>query len=375
MSNIDHILLFSILFFVFYCTTNLKQKVINKHFWKIALIPIILYSIILGCRYGWGNDYPWYKYRFEHPYGYEEEDFGFRLLNLFIHELGCNYVGAFIIYSLIFIVGACILIKGYKENKYMLALFLPATLIFSTFAIRQAIAHAFVFIGLYFLHKKKWYSFIFFTLITYSIHPSAIITLLICTCIYFLFNKPLKYEVTIPIYIIATLFSNYFNEQITYIISNLIPFISFDNKFQSYIDQSDYWFSSDAINEEWKQGPITLIISMCFHIAIIYTGYISLKYRPNTKVIYLYNSTILGFIIFRLTFYFEILRRIANPFVLLYFIPLGYSLYIFSHDWRLYKKREIYLCKICHICIISYLILYFGRFILQSPNYIFYWEK
>lgn len=124
MSNLDHIILFLFLFlFVpLWGKYNCNKK--GSEFWFSATFPILLASIIIGCRY-WGADYLWYKYQFEHLNNIaviEEQRsqpvfFG---LNHLINWLGLNYVGAYIIYSFIYFIGVFQLFKSYKkESKYM----------------------------------------------------------------------------------------------------------------------------------------------------------------------------------------------------------------------------------------------------------------
>lgn len=335
----------------------------------------MLYSFILGCRYGWGNDYLFYKYRFENPYGYADEDEGYRLLNIFLNDIGCNYVGAFVAYSLIFIVSAFIWIKDYKENRYMLALFLPATLIFSTFPIRQAVAHSFVFLAFHFLNKKQWLLLLMMILCMYNIHASSVITISLCGILFLVGEKMIPWKISIPIYIIVTLASDIFSTHIFNFFDSILPSISLDNKFQNYIDNSDRWFGEESVNEEWKQGTFTLFLSMAFHISIIYIGYIALKYRPKGKIFYIYNSMYVGFLLLRMFFTVELLRRIANPFVMLYFVPLGYALSFLNNNIRRLGKKERFLCRASVSFVVIYLVLYWGRFILRSPNYIFFWNK
>ena len=99
MSEIDHLILFSYLFFVFIEISKYSQNYVNLHFWKWASVPIISYVLIIGMRYGWGADYLWYKYRFEHPDYYGNESPGFYTLNKIMRGLGFNYVMAYITYS------------------------------------------------------------------------------------------------------------------------------------------------------------------------------------------------------------------------------------------------------------------------------------
>ena len=374
MSNLDHIVLFTLLFAVFFFITKWNQKFLNKHFWAIASVPILAYSLVLGCRYGWGHDYLWYKRRFENPYWYADEDPGFRILNLFLQDIGFNYVGAFIFYSFVLIVGAYVLVRDYKENKYMLALFLPATLLFSTFPIRQAVAHAFVFLGFHFMNRKKWIWCVFMIVCMYSIHPSSIITFSVCGALFFVVKKPFPCNVSIIVYIVIALASDIFRNFFFDISNHISTYIVLDNKFQSYINQSDIWFGKEGLREDWEQGTLTLFLSMAFHMSMIYMGWVALKYRPNNQIIYLYNSMVIGFILLRLFFTLEILRRIADPFVLLYFIPTGYAISFICRQSSNLTKKEKNFCRFSIVFILIYIALYWGRFILLSPDYKFFWN-
>ena len=374
MSSLDHIVLFTLLFAIFFFLTKWNQTFLNKHFWAIASVPILAYSVVLGCRYGWGNDYLWYKRRFENPYWYADEDPGFRILNLFLQDIGFNYVGAFIFYSFVLIVGAYVLVRDYKENKYMLALFLPATLFFSTFPIRQAVAHAFVFLGFHFMNRKKWIWYALMIVCMYSIHPSSIITFAVCSALFFIVKRPFPYQILIPIYIVVTVAADIFSNYFFNFFSSISSYLVLDNKFQNYIDKSDIWFGEEGLNKEWEQGTLTLFLSMAFHISMIYIGCIALKYRPNNQVAYFYNGMIVGLVLLRLFFTLEILKRIAEPFVLLYFIPTGYAISFTYNNSSILTKREMFLCRFSIISILIYLVLYWGRFILQSPSYKFFWN-
>lgn len=374
MSNLDHIFLYTILFFVFFVITKFKQAFINKHFWKIVIIPIILYSIILGCRYGWGNDYLFYKKRFEDPFAYKEENVGFQFLNLLLHKFEFNYIGAYITYSVMYIVTGYILIKDYKENKYMLALFLPATLLQSTYTIRQSVAHCFIFLALYFFNHRKWSYSILMTAIAYSIHPVAILVPILILPLFLFLKRSIPWKISIPIYIIVSLSTNKLNTFFTSFFDHYLPQFTLNNKFNNYL-QNERWYSVSAIQDNWTQGNLTLILSMFFHISIIYLGAISLNHKLKKNILYFYNIVVIGLVLTRCFWTLEIFRRIFESFVLLYFIPLGYSLYFLNH----YRKQLSYLEKrlsmVAIICIITYLLLYYGRFILQSPRYIFFWNK
>ncbi len=379
MSILDHIVLYIILFSIFFIVTRLSQSTINKNYWTITSILIILYSIIVGCRYGWGVDYFWYKQRIEEPYFYVDEDFGFRWINLFFKDLGIGYVGVYIVYSLVFIVGAYILLRHYKQNKYMLALFLPATLLLSTFTIRQSFAQSFVFVALYLLIKKKWVGMLVMLFITYSIHPAALLIFIICGGFYLLSgvtNKLPPLLFTIALYVFASVYVDFFNKYITTYSSIVTSYISLgSSKFQSYLNNSVMWFGEEGQKDHWRQGNLTLILSMVFDVSIIYLGNIALKYKQSRPVLCMYYSTVFGLIFTRIFFLFGSIRRIMATIGSFYFIPLGYAILFVTTSFSDLTQKEKVFSVLSLLGIIIYLILYFGRFILQSPGCMFFWNN
>lgn len=380
MSTFDHIFFFTLLFSVFFTITRADQRNLNKNHWNYLLLPILLYVIIIGCRYGWGNDYFWYKFRIENPNAYDEEEIGFKIINLFFKWIGINYVGVYMIYSFIFILLGLILIRDYKANKYMIALFLPATLILETFTIRQSLSTSFIFLTLHFLYKNKWKHATLSTCISLLIHGGNIIILIPILAALFISKyysqKLLPWKITIPIYILFALAAEIFNKYAFMGINDIISSISLDNRYQSYIDNSAFWFSQEGSESKYEQGTLTLILSMLFHISIIYLcyNYIQKSSRKTNHITYLYNCIVISLLLLRLFFTYEILRRIAETIFQFYFIPLGYSLYMYFHTNIIKQQFTKIFCNISVSCIIIYMILFYGRFILQSPSYKFVWN-
>lgn len=374
MSILDHIILFLILFTSFFLMTRINQSTINKYYWHIVLVPIILYSLILGCRYGWGNDYLWYKYRFEHPFGYENESPGFRFINMMIATLGGSYVCAFIVYSLAFIVCVYSLLKLYRDNKYMIFLFLPATLLFSTYTIRQSFAESFVYLAFLFFFKKEWLFMGLMLIVASSIHIAALLPFILYIILYFITSKPFPIKYTIPIYILMFVFTSVFSEIVLQGLNDILPYISLDNKYQGYIDGADRWFNNEAQNSIYEQSSLTSFLMFGFHLSMIYTGYVILRKIPQGTITIFYNMLVISLIFLKLFFELEILRRIAESCVQLYFIPIGFVFYHVFLSYKTPRSMQMKLSKYASWYIIFYLILYFGRFIFLSPHYQFYWN-
>lgn len=387
MSIIEHIFLFLFLFLCMHLWGTTASRIKNgTTYWQLALFPILVYSLIIGSRY-WGADYLFYKFRLEHAFTYYEDQVGFRWLNQGINLIGLSYVGGYIFYSLIFIICGFILIRDFREeSSYMYSFFVPATLLFITGIIRQGVALSFLFLAIYFFSRRNWLGLALSILIGTSIHTAFLITVFLLGGSFVLIKKPLSWKITIPVYLFCTYLFDYTSVGI--IAPIIQKYLSFSNKFQTYVDSADFWFSAEAANTKFEQGVFASIFSSLFYISVIFIGYQALKFKPSNRVLYLYNSFVLGTILFRVVFLFEILRRFAEPLVMLYFIVLGYSIYVFSliikNKMKLLVegkvnmqtiKRNILLYRIGMGFILTYLMMFWGRFIFLNPQYIFFWNK
>lgn len=378
MSSPSHIIIFGILFFLFFRLTNVSQRLINLKYWSLLLFPIVAYSIIVGTRWGWGTDYEWYKYRFEHPLDYIDEDIGWQKLNIFLNIIGLDYVGAYIVYSFVFICGGSVLIKSYKENKYMLFLFVLVTMGFSTQAIRQAFAHSFVFLGIYFLNsssKRRWLFIAAIMLIIFSIHPAALLTLIIAIGFSHV-KKTIPLKVAICIFLGVSLLSNILTQ---YVATNFPEFVKLipmmGTKFEGYADNGEKWFGDESIEEERIQSPSAFLLSTLYYCCFIYLTHLSLKYKYNKNVAYIFNVNFLGICAYKAFILFEILLRIAQPLECLIFVPLGYDIYFWKYYRYMLSEKEKRYSDWAMRGIIFYLLLYYGRFLFINSNTAFVWDK
>lgn len=384
MSILEHIVLYILLFSLFfywgkYCY-NLRPTL---SFWLTSLVPIFSYSFIVGSRYGWGVDYLWYKKKFENPLLAADDEFIFRCLNSVIRYLGFSYVGAFIIYSFILVLVAFIVIRSYdQDSKYMYAFFIPATLLFTTNIIRQGVAYAFVLLFIFFLNKKSWIGCILSCLIGILIHSATVISIAIILLIYLAFDKPLSLKITIPVYVFFTFF---FDMSKIAFISEYIDTFSIGGKYQEYIADADRWFGTEAINDIYTQSSIALFLMALFHIGFMLIGNVILSILPKKNIVYLYNVSVIGMIFFRAVFNIEIMRRFAIPLYILYFIPLGYFIFlIFNTNMikpsfiRLYANignKGPFIFKYAIYVIIAYLLIYNARFVFFNIEGLFFWNK
>ena len=377
MSNIDHIVLFSLLFGLFFKVVKMPQAKLEKNYWLVLSPLIISYILIIGLRYGWGNDWWGYRASYSTPALEREGERGFAIINWFLQSIGANYTIATIVYTIIFLFGSLFFIKGYRNNKYMLALFLPATLLFNTAMIRQAIAFAFMFIALRFLNEKNYKYAILFGFIMLNIHSSTLIFAGVAIGFYFLqiiYKKPLSIKVTIPLYLVCVLLDQNIGHYIGNNLSVFMSTLDVSDNFKGYTEHANVWFGIDALNEAYKQSTLALILNTLSDIGMFCIGFFILSKYPNQKVIYLYNTATFGAILLRAGLQIELLHRMGQSLQLFYFIPLGYAFYLlYTIKIRLSAQKNS-ICRISTIFFLIFTILYYGRFILMNLRGSFIWN-
>lgn len=383
MSSPEHIFLYIFLITTF-VVYGVKFYDISDplKFWISTVFPIILYSLIVGSRYGWGADYLWYKDKFEKPVLALEDEIGFQMLNNFIRFLGFGYVGAYVFYAFLLVLSLFILLRQYGLlSKYMYAFFIPATLEFTTNIIRQGIGFSVIFLFIFFLNKKKWLLCLLCFFVGISIHVITALPLIVITAMYLLKFNAFNWKITIPIYLFVALLFDVSNISM---MSSLLGELNIGNKYDNYINESDKWFGEDAINDIYTQTIFASMFMMIFHVSYLYVGYLALKLHNYKNIIYIFNVSVIGLIFYKLFFNIEILRRFVFPMYMLFFIPLGFAVLVFLNSKVLSghikkvgilvtKSKYIYF-KIGIYTIVIYLIMYWSRFVFFNKYSLFFWD-
>lgn len=376
MSSLDHMSLYIFLFSGFVIWGIFFASIKDKYyFWMAAVLPILTYAMIVGSRYGWGPDYLSYKLRFEQSFIVPEAQIGFRYLNQAMFGLGFNYVGCFVLYSVIFMTCAFRLMKDYgQQSKYMYAFVVPATLHLIGNGIRQGVALSFILLAISCINRKKYLQVVFWSLVGATIHSSVIVTIAFIILIWLFRTRPLNWRLTIPLYLF---FAYIYDVSKTGFIAQYIQKLSLDGPFQGYTENADYWFGQAAANDIYRQSPFAQFMFSLFCVSFIYLGHRVLRNVKTNNVTYLYNTVVIGMILYRTVFLFEILRRFAEPLVMLYFVVLGYIIYAFlggadiegnntlAHKWKF---------KLGLLFMLLYIFLYWGRFTFFNPSALFFWN-
>lgn len=369
MFNIEHFLLFTILFGLSFALATKPQKSYDRNFWGTAAFFIIAYTLIVGLREGWGHDY----YRYEFAYNTLETDYSYDYDIAFWNfyritkALSLPFSGWLVISTLTIIVSYFYIVKAMKGDKYMLMLFLPATITITTYAMRQfqAIAYINIAIGLILfseqLLKRKKLSIIMsalLLLLAYHTHASSIIYAL--PFLPFIFYKKagaLPYKVTIIAYLGCIVFSSIINAIFSDTLLGLMQNLTTTDHLQGYVDNAEgRVLGSDAADEAtYGYGGAFQLFHYVAYVALFYVTGKALKIAPNKNITIIYNIVVVALLLQELFFVQEIMRRIIDPFVILYFIPLGYAINIFMQ----YKNKHFKGYQFYGMCILIVLLRIF----------------
>lgn len=356
MFNLEHFILFSFLFGLSFLLTKIPQKNYDRNFWGTIAFFIIAYTFIVGLRYGWGHDYVRYEFTYntlENNYALDY-DLAYWKLQEFERLLGLPFAGSVLLSTLLIIVSYFYIIKAMKGDRFMLMCFLPATLLTTTYAMRQfqAIAYINIAIGLLLfsdniLNKKK-YIIIAALLIFFAYHThggSIAYAMSFLACLLFRNIKPIPYTISILAYlgtiVLADIIEPYLNSTFLSLIGN----ISVTDHLQGYVDNAETrMFGSDSVDEAtYAYGGAFQVFHYISYICLLYITGKALKIKQNQNVTYIYNIVVIAILAQEIFFSQEMMRRLIDPFAILYFIPLGYAINIYWENRRKkFKGYQLY---------------------------------
>lgn len=383
MSSIAYIVVYLFLIAVLYnFSKNIIPHISQKQFWRYAIIPILAYAVIEGCRYGRGVDYLSYKYRFEHIIVAEEPQLLFLWLMKFLKSINFNYVLAFITYSLIFITGTFFFIRKSftkEEGQWMYIFAVISMTIYAENLVRQFVAQPFIFCFIPFLFKKAdWWKAACLSLVAINIHTGVVIQIPILIISYYFFRKTLDWKIWIFI-----LFASYYilpQGILSNVSIKLLTMLRLDNLLVSdhvlhYIEDSDRWLGDGSVLEKAEQTFFTMTLQFVFEASIIMASCIALKVRPCKNVLFLFNISVLGFVLCRLFHGYEIFYRMTQQLHFYWFIPAGYSLFVYkAMQKELFAAKLLKPMRIAVFSFITYQVMFWGRFIFLNPKALFFWD-
>lgn len=366
MFNIEHFTLFGILFCLSFALAIKPQKSYDRNFWGATAFFIIAYTIIVGLRDGWGGDYVNYEFSYNMlEYDYTKDyDIAYWKMYEWEKALGLPFAGSVLISTLLIVISYFYIVKAMKGDKYMLMCFLPATLLVTTYAMRQfhAIAYINIAIALILFNdnlikKRKWaiITSALLVLLAYNTHAASLAYA--APFIIFIFYRKagaLPYKITIIAYLCCILFSGIINAIFSDTILDIIPRLTVTDHLQGYIEQAERRvLGADSVNTEtYSFGGAFQLFHYIAYIALLYITGKALKIAPNKNVTIIYNIVVVSLLLQEIFFAQEIMRRIVDPFAILYFIPLAYAINVFMQ----YKNKHFKGYRFYGLCILLVLL-------------------
>ena len=322
-------------------------------------IPIFLFTLVFGVRYGVGVDYFSYKENFDSykigDWLYSSGENLFYLISEFCHKFQLSVPVYFSILSLLQII---FIFLAFKDRKIILSYSILA-LFFTGIGIsgfnniiRQSIAFCIFLYALTLIEKKKLLSYYVCVLLAFSFHFSAIILM----PIYFLFNNGQNYFQKKKVQIIVL--------TCCYIISwlklgNVIaPTIQYLSMFLDY----DGYFNTHFVESRAK-SVFDIVIFLMNLLLVYYYPKVKMFYKDRLfEIIYIlfWGSLCLGYILSDI----HIVWRILVYFSYLKFIVFGYYFLYFKKTIKYSHKNYI-----CGLIFMYYVLgFYCYSVLLKSYN-------
>ena len=208
--------------------------------------------------------------------------------------------------------------------------------------IRYCIALGVIYISISYLLKNKWKHFLIFFLAAFLIHSSVIFFLPIIIILKYL-------DIFKHLWIILTLYflsflitTNEIGEYLTFGIEYLRVYFEGNRFFTvgSYFDETKHFRYISGENVLGSLEDIKFIQRIfltLIEIIIIYYGFVLKKFKKYENFGYFFNLSILGIILYKPLYGFELPMRLNFFFWWFLFIVIAYILY------DMYKIKKVYL--------------------------------
>lgn len=343
--------------FIFFCNRAKKYKK-----WKITLVPIIIYAIIMGVRYKVGIDYSAYKALYTNDYGADRIEPGFQFIMSILRNLDFHYslfFGTVAFLQIYFIYRA---IKQYPDLYGFLAFTFMFGCAWYEYAngLRQELAFCIFVFSLKFVLEKKWFKHYLLIALAFSMHKSAIVLALLYPL--FQLKKDWFTNVKIQLMLLAgalvVMQINVVQSTIQQI-EGLITLLGYDNYLEGR--------SEEKITTDVELG-IGFFVTLCINIIQIVNSNKVKKYFNRTWLHYAYNLYFIGV----LWLYIFITSQLFNR-VNYYLYGFQYIIGAFTLAYLWNTKRK----ALFWILIGLYLLLFIGyvsNIETSSIGYIFYWQ-
>jgi hypothetical protein len=291
------------------------------HLYHITLLlPILIFTCVIGCRYMVGVDYESYMEIFlEGKDGFRIHglEFFFKWLVIFLSDHHFHFIWFFIISAFIQIF---FFYKAFDKTIFMLLPFAVATFLMAELGalengIRQFAALMIFFYALTFIKQKKVFHYLIWILAAALFHKSV----LICLPLYWILNRN----------IFGNIFMQYFLLALAFIVSFFfLPFLDSLKEIASIFNYDHYL---DKLVVEGK-GGLGFYTTWTVNLLIIgFFPFLKQYFKENGFLIY-WNLFFIGLLLKPFIDFIHVLSRINWYFYKFRFLILAFLLYyLYQH--------------------------------------------
>lgn len=317
------------------------KKISNSNvgqYWKLAIIPIAAFTVVVGLRWGREVDWNLYYYVYEdYLKGFDSNhEILFQAIWRSFAALGLPYyvviasTAYFLIFSLVYF---------FKPHKRILYLLLPLTVTmcagYAENLIRWYMAFSFLLVAMGAYQREKHLRTLFFCVCSVCTHIGMIVMIPI---FYVLLNYGKVVLKPFPAILISFFLSVAFTPEILGKLSFILDLFSNVDRFAGYATNASDWLTGAGQNIETNRASILkmLLISIPMWF-FIWAGYKLCKSDSNFNK--LYNLMVLGIFIKNISNGLELMSRYYQMFIP--FICIMFS-YVMVYLYRRRMKNTVY---------------------------------
>ena len=326
------------------------------------LLPILIFTTVIGCRYMVGVDYYEYLEILEESrdgFKAHQLEFFFKYLIFFISDHQFHFAWFFIVSAFVQIF---FFYRAFDKTIFMLLPFAVATFLMTELGalengIRQIAALMIFFYALTFIKKKEFVKYLLMILLGALFHKS----ILICIPLYWVLNRNLFRNVIFQYVLLVIV-----------ILAAPLLLTIFLGRFDMFISAFNYSHYSDQLQVE-GEGGIGFYATWAINFLIL-AFFPALKryYKENGFMIY-WNLFYIGLLLKPLTDFIHVFSRINWYFYKFRFLILAFLLYHLFQN----RKEPINLFFFCFFLAATIIFFVYEIYVgahLMSPFY-FIWQQ
>ena len=351
--RIVYISLKAIEFLLFFISGKLLSKTgSDRQYWKIALLPIISYSLIEGLRFGRGIDWNLYFLRYQEigkSYQNAEYEPLFEFIVHNCYQLGIPYYIFILFVNTLLIISSLLIFKKFKDSLYyILPIFLIVTLPAENY-IRWYFSFSFFIYATYsLLYSNSFIKYILCGTCSFLIHYGILILLFVPLTYKYFNRKTLSPKLSLLLIFFSSFFLSIQAFDFLTEVSTLFSFISGADKYISNI--------SGIINGEFGVYGImnasfanNLIRFIGLIPIILWGAQIMKKYDYG---IFLFNIFLVASIIYVPFKSVEIFDRYADGLIFFKTIVGGVVYYHLIKGETCFKDKQRLFILFCFSCVL-----------------------